>query len=58
MIKSAVSTVRYGNVFTDIRSAFNTFITEEMVSLIVEKTNNKLEGIMNVCADKIADNSR
>ena len=41
-----------------IRSAFNTLITEEMVNLIVESTNKRLEVIMNVCAFKIADDSR
>ena len=58
VIKSAVSKVRYGNVVTDIRSAFNTLITEEMINLIVKNTNKRMEIIMNTCADKIANNSR
>ena len=58
VVKSAVSTVRYGDVLIDIRSVFSTLITEEMVNLIVEKTNIRLEVIMAACAEKIAGNFR
>ena len=58
MVKSGVSTVRYANAFGDIRSIFSTLVTEEMINLIVEKTNKRLEIIINRCADKIANNSR
>ena len=58
VVKSAVSTVRYGDVLTDIRSVFSTLITEEMVNLVVETTNIRLEVIMAACAEKIAGNSR
>ena len=37
---------------------FNTLITEEMINLIIENTNKRLEIIINACADNIASNSR
>ena len=58
VIKSAVSTVRYANDFYDIRSTFSTLVTEEIITLIVEKTNKRLEVIIDRCAQKIGNNSR
>ena len=43
VIKGSITTVRYCNDFTDIRSTFDKLIDEEMIQLIVAKNNMKLE---------------
>ena len=50
--------MRYCNGFTDIRSTFDKLIDEEMIQLIVAKTNMKLELIIERFSEKIACNSR
>ena len=56
-IKGSTATVRYCNDFTDIRSTFDKLIDEEMIQLIVAKTNMKLELIIERFSEKIACNS-
>ena len=42
VIKDNIATVRYCNDFTDIRNTFNKLIDDEMIQLLVAKTNMKL----------------
>ena len=58
VIKSNIATVKYCNDLTDIRSIFHKLIDEEMIRLIVEKTNMKLDLIIERFSDKITSNSR
>ena len=53
VIKVSIATVRYCNDFTDIRSTFDKLIDEEMIQLIVAKTNMKLELIIERFSEKI-----
>ena len=53
VIKGSIATVRYCNDSTDIRSTFNKLIDEEMIQLIVAKTNMKLELIIDTDTTEI-----
>ena len=58
VIRSVVSTVRYGNDIHTITDCFHKFIDDQMIELVVSCTNIRLESIINQHLDKIKNNSR